>query len=219
MSGDVPTEAMPIKTEVSEDPASSMKYDSAPHSDTVALIADDERDRDAIEISDIDLNESFPMEPGGHDMLVGTASVLTSGEEMPPCLSAPYMDALLNTDPRIAFDALHIGVLRAIEAREMMSRSRHDYYSWDVPATDFVEHPLKGEVPFFTVPSMHPAVRSREPIERDVNTVHELLSHPTREALNAAIGADILEHLRFNRNTNVSERRRSKRASAAGGKG
>lgn len=208
-----------MKNEVLKEPRPAVAPASALLPASTAYSADADRDVDAIEIADVDIKDPFSAGVDGRDVLVGTAGVLRGGEEMPPCLSAPYMEALLNTDPRISFDVLHIGALRAIEEREEMNRPYYDYISWCVPPTEFVEHPPKGGVPFFTVPLMHPAVRTRPPLDRGDRDVDELLSHPTREALTAAIGADMLEHLRFSRNADVMRRRRSKRAAAAGGKG
>ncbi|KAI5688968.1 hypothetical protein MNV84_01645 [Leishmania braziliensis] len=207
------------KKEAHEDPTRVVAPPSAPLPDLVAQSADDDRDVDPIEIADVDMTEPFLTEPHSCDVPAGAAGVLRSGEEMPPCLSAPYMEALLNTDPRISFLALHIGALHAIEAREEMNCLHYDYLPWCVPSTEFMEHPPSGGAPFFTVPLMHPSVRTRLPLERGDCEVDELLSHPTREALTAAIGADMLEHLRFSRNVDVMRRRRSKRAAAAGGKG
>ncbi|CBZ24693.1 conserved hypothetical protein [Leishmania mexicana MHOM/GT/2001/U1103] len=207
-------EGSPIENEAREDLRPSMAPASALLPNSAAYSAD----VDAIEIADVDIKEPFPAGADRRDMLVGTGGALRGGEEMPPCISAPYMEALLNTDPRISFDALHIGALRAIEEREEMNRPHYDYLSWCVPPTEFVEHPPSGGVPFFTVPLMHPAVRTRPPLDRSDHEVDELLSHPTRETLIAAIGADMLEHLRFSRNVDMTRRRRSKRA-AAGGKG
>ncbi|CAJ1987090.1 hypothetical protein conserved [Leishmania donovani] len=212
-------EGLPVKKEAHKDLRQAVAPASVLLPDSAAYNADADRDADAIEIADVDIKDPFPAGADGREVLVGIPGVLRGGEEMPPCMSAPYMEALLNTDPRISFDALHIGALRAIEEREEMNRPHEDYISWCIPPTEFVEHPANGRVPFFTVPLMHPVVRTRPPLDRGDREVDELLSHPTREALTTAIGADMLEHLRFSRNTEVMRRRRSKRAAAVGGKG
>jgi hypothetical protein len=182
-----------------------------------AVVTDD--DGGAIEILDNDeTDDADTLEtPYDADSLLGTTSVLTSGEEAPPLLrSRDYAAAFFNTDPRIAFDALHIGALRAIEACEHMTRSDYDYPPWYVPPATYVapstflssSSPSSDAKPFFTVGAMHPLVQSRPPIEREDRRVEELLSHPTREALMAAIGPDILGKLRLHRN---SEGRRGRR--------
>ncbi|KAG5505634.1 hypothetical protein JIQ42_08400 [Leishmania sp. Namibia] len=206
-------DALPVKSGAIQ----GLTPTTAPASVLLPDAVADNADGDAIEIADIDVKELLPTGPDGHDVFAEARSIF-SGEEMPPCMSAPYMEALFNTDPRISFDALHIGVLRAIEAREGMSLSRYDHLSWCVPPTELVEQPPSGGVPFFTVPLMHPTVRARPPLERGDREVDELLSHPTREALAAAMGADMLEHLRFSRNADAMQRRRSKRPAATGGK-
>ncbi|GET86840.1 hypothetical protein, conserved [Leishmania tarentolae] len=217
MSG-VRTEGPPVKKEADRELSENMAPASVVVADSLSYSMDLHRDLDAIEIADIGIQESCITGAGDHEVLISIADVLRSGEEMPPCLSAPYMEALFNTDPRISFDALHIGCLRAMEEREKMSRPQYDYLSWSVPPTDFVEHPANKGLPFFTVPLMHPVVRTRSPRDRGDRQVDELLSNLTKESLNAVIGDDMLEHLRFSRNVGVMRRRRSKRASAAGGK-
>lgn len=173
---------------------------------------DEDDDKGAIEIADNDADEDNTFDATyGADTLLGTTSVLTGGEEAPPLLlTRDYAAAFFNTDPRISFDALHVGALRAIEKCEGMTRSDYDYPSWYVPEAKFVgpsasSHDRLGH---FTVPAMHPLVRSRPPIEREDRRVDELMSHPTREMLVEAIGPDILEKLRLHRSGELRRRQR-----------
>ncbi|KAG5484529.1 hypothetical protein LSCM1_07905 [Leishmania martiniquensis] len=199
-------DALPVRREDSEGPTLAAAPSSVLYTDPVTRSAEG----DAIEIADMDMKDSFSTGLDGRDMFVESGCVL-SEEAMPPCMSAPYMEALFNTDPRISFDALHIGAFHAIEEREGMRRSLYDSASWCLPPTELVEQPAGDGAPFFTVPLMHPTVRARPPLERGDREVDGLLSHPTREALTAAMGADMIEHLRFSRSTDAMRRRRSKR--------
>ncbi|KPA75659.1 hypothetical protein ABB37_08226 [Leptomonas pyrrhocoris] len=168
-----------------------------------------EEDDGAVHIADNEADDEAALEaPYSAEALLDTANVLTGGEEAPPRLKRDYATAFFNTDPRIAFDALHIGALRAIEVCERMSRSSYDYPPWYVPEAELVIPPSSSERPFFFISAMHPVVQSRAPIEREDRRVDELLSHPSRQALAATIGPDMLEKLRLHRHTEVRRRQR-----------
>ncbi|KPI87555.1 hypothetical protein ABL78_3352 [Leptomonas seymouri] len=170
-----------------------------------------EDDDGAIEIIDNEGEDEAVLE-ASYDAgaLLGTANVLTGGEEAPPRLTRDYAVAFFNSDPRIAFDALHIGALRTIEACERMTRSNYDYPPWYVPQAEYVAPPCSSssERAFFTVGAMHPIVQSRAPVEREDRRVDELLSHASRQTLAAAIGPDMVERLRMHRSGETRRRRR-----------
>lgn len=169
---------------------------------------EDDDDDGAIDIIDVD----------AADGRLGATKVLTSGAEAPPALTRDYAAAFFNTDPRISFDALHIGALRCIEARENISWSTSAYQAWMVPQTDYMDASSSpSRKPFFTVPAMHPFVQSRTPIEREDIKVDALLYQPSRATLTAAIGPDLLQRLRLHRSTSDYNRKRraSRSASAA----
>ncbi|KAK7197772.1 hypothetical protein NESM_000730100 [Novymonas esmeraldas] len=212
-----------VKTEAEEEETGGGRGDDAPvaeqrHASPAAASAASDDDVGPIDIEELDGDEPPPLSTYDANMLVGAASVLTAAEEVPPSLSAPYMDALLRTDPRLSFDALHIGVLRAIEAAEGLRRSEHDYPSWSVPPVVFVARPSSGAGPHFTAPSLHRRLRARPPLDRGDREVDELLAEPTRRALCSVIGDDLLDHLRFHRTVESVRRRRAKRSTPEGGK-
>lgn len=194
----------------------------------------EEEDNGAIEIPDTAADDDTEAgleahQHSGADTLLGVTAVLTGGEEAPPRLTRDYAAAFFNTDPRIAFDALHIGALRAIEECEGMTWSRHDYPPWYVPTAAYIAAPPSSlpsssttaaapaafERAFFCVDEMHPLVQSRAPIDREDHRVDELIQRvdgvdhcPSRTALTAAIGPDMLEKLRLHRSGGSQRRRR-----------
>lgn len=136
--------------------------------------------------------------------------VLNSVEEAPPHrLAAEYVDALFNADPRVAFEVLHIGAMRAIEVCEGKSGSHADYPACYMPPVELVRHARDGLAPFFTVPLMHPRVRAHSPLERCDHQVDELLARPSREALLSVIGADVMDRLRVGHAAQSAQRRRA----------
>lgn len=135
--------------------------------------------------------------------LANVDSLLVAGEEVPPSMEANYMEAMIAADPRVAFDALHIGALVEIERREALENSLPDYSLRSVPSASYIHRPSQRQF-FFTVPALHPHVRRRSPIRRDDGAVDDLRSAAPREKLLQCIGPDTLARLQRYRREKLS---------------
>ncbi|RNF19093.1 uncharacterized protein Tco025E_04283 [Trypanosoma conorhini] len=117
----------------------------------------------------------------------GAAAGMTAS---PPSTAGSYFDLLANSDPRVAFDVLHLGVLAAV-AEDEEERPPHS----PVPrATASAKAVVVGEGADarFVIPTHQPALDARLPQPQDIAAVDAFLSSTSPSALQDALGPAVL---------------------------
>ncbi|EAO00066.1 hypothetical protein, conserved [Trypanosoma cruzi] len=107
----------------------------------------------------------------------------------PPDTAGNYFDMLVNSDPRVAFDVLHIGVFSTIE-EEMGRQSLSSASSFG--AMRRAKAVGEGKNARFVIPTHQPALDERIPQPQDVLAVSALLRSSSPSALREALGPAVL---------------------------
>lgn len=162
---------------------------------------------DATEQSDSDedstLTSTYPTED----------APLVAVEECVPRLHLhDYMSALINTDPRAVFDAVHLGALVAIERTEDGLRgwsARTRGPDWRLPTVSLRRSPFalgghraRHESNCFEVEGIHERIYRRAPLEKEKeeHLVDELLTHHGRSnVIREVLRPDLVLALRRSR--------------------
>lgn len=161
-------------------------------------VPDSGDDRLIIEDSDDAWDGGQPSLRNG--LLSDQANQLLAVEECIPTLKGPcYLDALMRSDPRVAFDYLHIGALRAVEEAEELPLSHSTKLQrWTLPRVTVVGPTASTErEQVFCVDRIHAAIARRSPLEVEETLVDGLLFDPARrQQYHDIVGDDVLHAVR-----------------------
>lgn len=154
---------------------------------------------DALSITDSagdDDDVSDTADVGNIDALLSANLTHTAMEECPPHMTTNYLEALAHSDPRAGFEMLHLGALRAMEAAEGIPRAASltcEPCDYVVPET-IIQTGEDGRLRFH-IPSVHPLIERRMPMEREEAALNAVIAARTRQALADVLDASILEQL------------------------
>lgn len=90
--------------------------------------------------------------------------ILRSVEVVPPVARTNYLDALMKTDPRVAFDALHLGLLEYIVTTSLPARTTKEYRKRKRSASNDNCSVIESSAPFEMdgSSSPHSEIRAKE---------------------------------------------------------
>ncbi|CCW70253.1 unnamed protein product [Phytomonas sp. Hart1] len=162
-----------------------------------------------VPIEDISDDESIVYEDFQSSKM--TKSLMAS-EECVPILTTKhdFMTSLFNSDPRVAFDVLHINALLILEAIEGLQSSQLIGPQWYVPPAHLKASDIAVGKEVFEVPRLHTHIAERSAIELDVNSVERALRAQTTEELDQIMPMELFATMKkYYRGRNMNKRHRS----------
>ncbi|CCW63010.1 unnamed protein product [Phytomonas sp. EM1] len=136
---------------------------------------------------------------------------LTTSEECMPTLTTghDFMASLFNSDPRAAFDALHVNALLVLEATEGLPSSRLIGPQWYLPPAHLLASNTAEGGEVFEVPRLHTPITERPAIELDIMKIERVLRAQSSEKLERVMPMELYATLKkYYRARNVGKRHR-----------